>query len=445
MAKEYKLIDALLKLNLFFYSEKEEYFLDNETKAPFFIDINSINSFPIFKSFFLNSLVSLVKKVSGYGGNEELLMAAVGHSGIPFTALAANKLSLPMIYIRDSSKKHGKKNIIEGSVEEGASALIFTETLSSKAKIENAVRALEEKKCNIKGIITILDMLNVSEIIIKGRSDVSDNDDKTISVHSLINLASLLEYAEKKKLIDKKVVEIMTNWNVPDKTTYVSSKGSYKALDNAKKAAKILLDIKAIALSLKEPFRYASGILSPIYCDNRLLVSNPKKWKIIIDIMEQIIKTEIGIENIEVLAGTSTAGIPHAALLAERLCLPMIYVKSEKGENGKRSNIEGSLFYGKKVLVIEDLVSTGKSSIESVKILREHGAIVDNCVAIFTYQMESAEKLFADEKCNLFTASNFKTLIKTAVTRKYIKNEEAKKAVNWNSDPTNWGKKYGYE
>ncbi|MCL2793007.1 MAG: orotate phosphoribosyltransferase [Spirochaetaceae bacterium] len=443
MIDKNKLIDTLFELNLFYCAGKAEYFLDSETKSPFFFDINSINSFPFFKPFFLDSLVSLIKKACDYGDgkNTELLLAAVGHSGIPFTALASDKLSLPMIYIRDSSKKHGKKNLIEGSVKEGIATLLFTETLSSKAKLENAVRALNEKKGDIKGIVTIFNMLDVSDVKI---------DDNIIPVYSLIDLASLIERAEKNKLIDKKNIEIMANWKsqgnpAASKTPCVSDKGCPKVSHDAQKAAEVLLDIKAVALSVKEPFRYASGILSPIYCDNRLLVSNPEKWNIIINIMEQIIKTEVGIENIEVIAGTSTAGIPHAALLAEKFSLPMIYVKSEKGEIEKRSNIEGSLFYGKRVLVIEDLVSTGKSSIESVRILREHGAIVDYCVAIFTYQMESAEKVFADEKCTLFTASNFKTLIKTAVDGKYITDDEAEKAVNWSSDPPNWGKKYGYE
>ena len=441
--KKNELIGTLFELNLFYYSGKTEYFLDSETKAPFFFDINSINSFPFLRPLFLDSLVSLVKKVckSGSKKSAKLLLAAMGHSGILFTALVSNKLSLPMIYIRDSSKKHGKKNLIEGSADEGATVLLFTETLSSKAKLENAIKALSEKKCSIKGIVTVLDMLNVSEIKM---------GDDMIPVYSLIDLKSLIEYTEENNIIDKKVIELMANWSslAANKTSCKApklDKGKHEESVNAKKAAETLLDIKAVALSVKEPFRYASGILSPIYCDNRLLVSNPEKWNIIINIMEEIIKTKIGIENIEVIAGTSTAGIPHAALLAEKFSLPMIYVKSEKGETEKKSNIEGSLFYGKRVLVIEDLVSTGKSSIESVKILREHGAIVDYCVAIFTYQMESAEKIFSDEKCNLFTASNFKTLINTAVNRKYITDDESEKAVNWNSAPAEWGKKYGYE
>ena len=443
MIKKNKLIDTLFQLNLFYYSGKTEYFLDSETKAPFYFDINSILSFPFSKHLFLDSLVSLIKKACDITGKKdiEFLLAAAGHSGIPFTALVADKLSFPMVYIRDSSKKHGKKNMIEGYVKEGISTLLFTETLSSKAKIENCLQALKEKGCAIKGIVTILDMLNVAEIKIDGN---------ILSVYSLINLAGLTEYAamlcRRPLLIDKKVVEIIVNWSRNNISSYAGDAIIAKPnKNNAKKAAEALLDIKAVTLSLKEPFRYASGILSPIYCDNRLLISNPIKWNIIITIMERIIKKEIGIENIEVIAGTSTAGIPHAAILAERLSLPMLYVKSEKGECGKRSNIEGCLFYGKRVLIIEDLVSTGKSSIESVRILREHGAIVDYCVAIFTYQMESAEKIFAEEKCSLFTASNFKTLIKTAVNRKYITKEEAEKAKNWNSNSVEWGKKYGYE
>ena len=442
MINENKLISTLFELNLFYYSGKTEYFLDSETKAPFFFDINSINSFPYYKTVFLDALVSLIKKICGIGDgkNIELLLAAAGHSGIPFTALASDKLSLPMIYIRDASKKHGKKNMIEGFVKQGIEAVLFTEVFSSKAKIENGVKALGEKECGIKGIITILDMLDVSEIKI---------DDNIIPVYSLVKLRDVTEYAEKNKLLNNRIIEIIKSWD--KKNIFASSSpgkksGSESAKDdNAQKAAETLLDIKAVTLSLKEPYRYASGILSPVYCDNRLLVSNPQKWNIIISIMEEIINTKIGIENIEVIAGTSTAGIPHAARLAERYSLPLIYVKSEKGEYGKKSNIEGLLPYGKRVLVVEDLVSTGKSSVESVKILKEHGAIVDYCVAIFTYQMESAEKIFADEKCSLFTASNFKTLIKTALDRKYITDEEAEKAVNWNSDPANWGKKYGYE
>ncbi|MCL2294428.1 MAG: orotate phosphoribosyltransferase [Spirochaetes bacterium] len=461
MKNENELIYTLFELYLFYYGEPE-YLLDNETKAPFFFDINAVNSFPFYKSLFMDSLVSLVKKIEVPFSEEfmldKMVLAAVGHSGIPFATLIADKFSLPMLYIRDVSKKHGKKNIIEGSAKQGASALLFTDTLSSKAKIENAARALEEASINIIGVITILDLLNVSKIKIDDPAKTGKS--RKVPVYSLINLAGIIKRAKKSYLADKKVIKKMINWSkgkneAPADDNIAEPKAGEKTLvlealqkireSNAKEAAQILLDIKAVALSVKEPFRYASGILSPIYCDNRLLISHPDKWNTIIDIMAEIIETEVGLENVEVIAGTSTAGIPHAALLAELFSLPMVYVKSEKGEIGKKSNIEGALFYGKKVLVIEDLVSTGKSSIESVKLLREQGAIVDNCVAIFTYQMESAIKIFADEKCNLFTASNFKTLIKTAVDKKYIKREEAEKAEDWNNSPAEWGKKHGYE
>ncbi len=454
MTIEEELIDVLFKLNLIYYSGKSEYFIDSNTKAPFFFDINSVNSFPFFREKILTSLVNLIKKITSHTAKKAIgLIAASGHSGIPFAALIAEKTGLPMVYIRDSSKKHGKKNMIEGSIKEGAESLLFTEILSSESKIENSVKALNEKGSSLKGVITIIDMLDYDEIKI---------DNNIFSVYSIIKLKDIIEYARKNKSLNNKVIELMENWS-SNKQNYSSnccnnSDFSDAALntiassvcdkleqDNAQEAAETLLDIKAVILSLKEPFRYTSGILSPIYCDNRLLISNPEKWNIIINIMEDIIKTRIGIENIEVIAGTSTAGIPHAAKIAEKFSLPLVYVKSDKGEIGKKSNIEGSLFYGKRVLVIEDLVSTGKSSIESVKLLREHGAIVDYCIAIFTYQIKSAEKIFADEKCLLFTASNFKTFIKTAVDRKYIIEEEAEKAIAWNSDPENWGKKYGYE
>src|SRR5262245_52524696 len=123
---------------------------------------------------------------------------------------------------------------------------------------------------------------------------------------------------------------------------------------NNKKIAQLLLEIKAVALNVKQPFRFASGILSPIYCDNRLIISYPEKRKIIIDAFLQIIKEKN--LNYDVVAGTATAGIPHAAWIAERLNKPMIYVRSKAKEHGKKNLVEGLLQKGQKVLVVEDLV-----------------------------------------------------------------------------------------
>ena len=377
------------------------------------------------------------------------VIAAAGHSGIPFAALVSEKLKLPMVYVRESSKKHGKKNMIEGSLKSGSECIIFTECLSSFSKVENIIAALEESGAEVKGIATFINMESRSFYETHSAETGSTGSSpagKRIQVESAAALSDIAEYAASSPFISSKVSDLIHNWNRAASSALPAPDNGISGLtDSENKAAEVLLEIKAVALSVSAPFRYASGILSPVYCDNRLMISSPEKWDIIIKILENIIRTKIGLENIEVIAGTSTAGIPHASRLASIFNLPLIYVKSENGINGKKSCIEGTLFYGKRVLVVEDLVSTGKSSIEAVRILRQHGAVVENCAAIFTYQMKSAEKIFNDENCALYCASNFSVLIKTAVANKYISQDDAEIAVSWNKDPEKWGKTHGYE
>ena len=207
--------------------------------------------------------------------------------------------------------------------------------------------------------------------------------------------------------------------------------------------AKILLEIKAVTLNLQKPYRYASGILSPIYTDNRLLMSYPEKRKKIINLMAKKVEDE----NIpvEIIAGTATAGIPHAAWLAEKLNKPMIYVRKSTKTHGKENLIEGKLEEGKKVLLIEDLVSTGGSSLSSVNAIREYGGKCNHCLAIFTYQLKKAEERFRQAKVILHALTNFQVMIKIAEIEGYLTPKEAEKAKSWNKDPEGWGKREGFE
>lgn len=210
-----------------------------------------------------------------------------------------------------------------------------------------------------------------------------------------------------------------------------------------KEIAEILLKINAVALNAKEPFRYASGILSPIYCDNRLLMSYPDLRRKVIDAFLKLID-EKGL-SFDIIGGTATAGIPHAAWISERLQKPMIYIRSSSKDHGKQNKIEGLLEKGKKVLIVEDLISTGGSSVSAVQAVREAGGIVTDCVAIFTYEMQKAIDKFKDAKCNVFTLSNFSTLIDVAEERGYLNSESAQKVRQWNKNPSNWGKNMGLE
>lgn len=209
------------------------------------------------------------------------------------------------------------------------------------------------------------------------------------------------------------------------------------------KIAKILLEIKAVTLNLETGYRFVSGIYSPIYTDNRLLMSYPEKRKIIANGFRELIKAEK--LEFDVIAGVATSGIPHAAWLADLINKPMVYVRADKKEHGKQNLIEGKLEGGQRVIVIEDLVSTGGSSVAVVNALKEAGAEIVCCLAIFTYEFEKARKYFEDAECPLITLTNFSTLIKVAEEERYITEEQKENALEWNKNPEEWGRKMGFE
>jgi len=205
--------------------------------------------------------------------------------------------------------------------------------------------------------------------------------------------------------------------------------------------AKILLELKAVTLSPKEPYTYASGIKSPIYCDNRLVISAvEEREKVVQAMLEAVEELEY-----DVIAGTATAGIPWAAYLADRLKKPMIYVRDKAKEHGKGNQIEGKLEAGQRVLVIEDLISTGGSSVRAVEAVKEAGGIVEYTVAIFTYEMEKAKKSFEDASCKVITLTNFSTLIRVAKENELVTEEEGNAVLEWNKDPAGWAAKQGLE
>ncbi|MEK6854129.1 MAG: orotate phosphoribosyltransferase, partial [Nanoarchaeota archaeon] len=181
------------------------------------------------------------------------------------------------------------------------------------------------------------------------------------------------------------------------------------------KVAELLLRAGAIILRPQQPFKFASGILSPIYCDNRLLLSKPPERKAITNFYVKKIKKDA--LEADVIAGIATASIPWAALVAENIKKPMIYIRKEQKDHGRENLIEGGLEPGQKVLVIEDLVSTGGTSLASVAAARKEGAVVESCLAIFTYEMEIAKKGFEEANCQLLTLSNFTILVKVAAKK----------------------------
>ena len=200
------------------------------------------------------------------------------------------------------------------------------------------------------------------------------------------------------------------------------------------KIAKDLLSIEAIFLKPDDPFTWASGIKSPIYCDNRLTLTSPMVRNDVEEGLASLIQENF--PGAEVLMGTSTAGIAHAAITADILGLPMGYVRGSSKDHGRKNQIEGRLIKGQKVVVVEDLISTGGSVIEVVNVLREAGAIVLGIVSIFTYNMEKSVKALSEAKVKNVSLSNFDTMVEVAAEQGYIKQEAKEKLIKFRNNPS---------
>lgn len=204
----------------------------------------------------------------------------------------------------------------------------------------------------------------------------------------------------------------------------------------AKDIAKALLEIKAVTLQPNNPFTWTSGLKSPIYCDNRLVISYPKVRKKIAKAFAELIK-EIYPE-VEVIAGTATAGIPHAAWIAEEMDLPMVYIRSSAKKHGTGKQIEGIYQKNAKMVVIEDLISTGGSVIEAVNAAEQGGADVLGVAAIFSYELPKGKENFSIHHIDVHTLTNYSVLIETALEEEAIQSSDIETLNQWKKDPENW-------
>jgi len=207
--------------------------------------------------------------------------------------------------------------------------------------------------------------------------------------------------------------------------------------------AEKLLEINAVALKPQDPFTWTSGLRSPIYCDNRLTLSYPEVRKAIARGLEKLITENF--PEAEVIAGTATAGIPHAAWVSELMDLPMCYVRSKAKGHGKGNQIEGKVDKGQKVVVVEDLISTGGSVITAVQALREAGCEVLGAVSIFTYGLEKGREAFADAKIAAESLTNFTALVEVAITNGFISEDHQESLQAWSLNPAEWSKRFELE
>ena len=208
--------------------------------------------------------------------------------------------------------------------------------------------------------------------------------------------------------------------------------------NTAQQTAELLLQINAIKLETKNHFTWASGWKSPIYCDNRVILSFPAVRNYIKD--EFVTQIEAKFGRPDVIAGVATGAIGIGILVAEAMGLPFVYVRPEAKKHGRQNQVEGFLQKGQTVIVVEDLISTGGSSLMAVEALRNEGANVKGMAAIFTYGFPISEEKIAAAKLDVYTLSNYENLIEKAVEKKYVSEEELETLQSWNSNPSEWGK-----
>ncbi len=206
--------------------------------------------------------------------------------------------------------------------------------------------------------------------------------------------------------------------------------------DTAKKTAELLLQIKAIKLSPNEPFTWASGWKSPIYCDNRVTLSYPSVRNFLKEKIAKLVEEKYG--KPDVIAGVATGAIAIGVLVAQELGVPFVYVRPEPKKHGRKNQIEGFLESGQNVVVVEDLISTGKSSLNAIKALKEADATVKGMVAIFSYGFSIAEERFNEYHLDFSTLSNYENLLEQALDSNYITKKELQTLESWRLNPSEW-------
>lgn len=214
--------------------------------------------------------------------------------------------------------------------------------------------------------------------------------------------------------------------------------------NTAVQVAKLLLEIGAMSFRFNPPFTYTSGLKSPLYLDNRLVMSYPDTRDRIVDYYIEAIKSEIGLENIHWISATATAAIPQGAWVSDKLHLPMVFVRPTTKTYGKGNKIEGYLKKGSHVLIVEDHISTAESVKGNAESIRENGGIIDYCIATTTYETQKSIEIINELRIKLITLTTGKIIVETAYNIGKLSNVEKEKVDLWFTDPWNWATKMGF-
>jgi orotate phosphoribosyltransferase len=391
--------------------------------APLYVDARRALADPRSRGRIVDALIEAVSAVRG----DADIVVAADADGIPIAACLADKLSLPMAYVRARPKTHGLEHQIEGKVHPGAKALLVADAVSAGSTVSQAIDTLRSVDAETVVCTAIYgDELGAVRAALDGQG---------VALVVLSDLESIIAAGlESARLTQAQAGE----WRRLSAAT-PHPPPTWEVVPESRQAvAAALLDTGAVSYRIDPPYRLVSGLFAPIYVDCRLLISHREARATVIGFMQRVIESRIGLANVDAIAGTTTAGLPYAAVLAERLGRPFVYVKSEAEPFGRMSRVEGRIEPGQQIVVIEDHITTGSSVLATTASLRDAGAAVATCVSILAYGFEEARRSFADASLSLFHLTDSDTLLHVALEKGIIIPHVDREVRAWLRDPKSW-------
>jgi orotate phosphoribosyltransferase len=371
------------------------------------LDVTRLSSHPQQRDVVREALVAWLTQEAA--GAE--LVVSPNIKSLPLATMAASALGLPMAYLRAKPKAHGRKRQVEGVMPAGARTLLLYDDLAADTPVQDSKEIIEAHGGAVFGVRGLLGDVGHVASCLTSHAAIRE----ALAARSTAPGASEFEPARKLP--------------VPS---------AERASATRERVAEILLAVGAVSINSEQPFRYASGLLSPIYTDNRLLISHPKPWGEVIAGYADALAGVVARQPVDVLAGAATAGVPHGARLAEATDVPMTFIDLNENDGNLTGKAYGWLNADDHVVIVEDLVTTGKSVFESVGALRERGALVDWCLAIFTYDAANIGAILGAEGLGFTALSDITTLLEVGVRGGQLTEADRAAVVEWLADPKAW-------
>jgi len=386
------------------------------------LDICRLSSHPAQSASIVAGLAERLRPFAADGNT----LVSPNTASLPLAALVATALRLPLAYLRPKPKGHGKQRQVEGVLPEGGRALLLFDAIHGGDAVHEAIGIVERHGATV-GVVAAALVFDPASVA-------------TVSLEAGVPLVTLTDAAQTGVVLSHASPDASVGGRAAAaawETRAIPTDADRQALKV--RVARALLGIGAVTINAAQPYRYTSGILSPIYTDNRLLISHPDAWDVIVEGFGSAVAAIAREHGLDALAGAATAGLPHAARIGQRLGMPMLYVDlSLPGDDGAQGRLYGDLTPGDRLVIVEDLVTTGKSVIEFADALTARQATVGWCVAIFTYDVAGAQATFAARGLSFAALCDIDTLLDVAVQDGSISAEDRAAVHEWLADRTAW-------